>query len=71
MREQWSRGYDQIRAGSLVGTPDQAIAAVLAYVESGAQDVNIVLRAPWDEDALSAYLDEVVPWVRKAAPQSR
>jgi F420-dependent oxidoreductase-like protein len=69
MRTQWTRGYDQIRAGSLVGTPDQAVAAVLAYVEAGAQDINIALRAPWDDEALEAYIEEVLPAVRKAAPR--
>ena len=30
-------------------------------------DVNIALRAPWNADALAAYVAEVVPAVRSAA----
>ena len=37
----------------------------MAYVASGADAINIALRAPWDEDALAAYLSETIPAVRK------
>jgi len=36
-------------------------------VDAGAQGVNVALRAPWDEDALDAYLTDVVPAVRTRA----
>jgi hypothetical protein len=48
----------------MLGTPERAVEQVLSFVEAGATDVNVALRAPWDEDALTAYLDEVVPAVR-------
>ena len=67
LREQWgAEGYARVAGGSLLGTPDQAVERLMAYVEAGADDVNIALRAPWDADALSAYLEEVVPAVRQA-----
>ena len=38
----------------------------MEYVEAGADEVNIALRAPWNEEALDAYLGDVMPKVRKA-----
>jgi alkanesulfonate monooxygenase SsuD/methylene tetrahydromethanopterin reductase-like flavin-dependent oxidoreductase (luciferase family) len=66
LREQWGAAFGRIAGGTLLGTPDRALEQVLAFVEAGATDVNVALRAPWDEDALDAYLDEVVPAVRAA-----
>ena len=40
----------------------------MAYVESGAQAINVALRAPWDQDALDVYLGDVLPAVRKNTP---
>ncbi len=67
LRSQWGPEFGRIAGGALLGTPDTAVERILSYVQAGAQDVNIALRAPWDEDALTAYLDEVVPAVRAAA----
>jgi hypothetical protein len=39
----------------------------MEYVEAGADEVNIALRAPWDAEALDAYLTDVMPRVRQAA----
>ena len=36
-----------------------------AYAAAGAQGINIALRAPWDREALDAYLDRVVPALRR------
>jgi len=66
MREVWGELAPRIMGGALLGTPDRAVERVLAYHQAGAQGVNVALRAPWDEEALSAYLDEVVPAVRAA-----
>ena len=51
--------------GALIGTPDAAVEQLMRYVEAGAQDINVLLQKPWDEDALDAYLEEVIPAVRK------
>ena len=63
--EQWGALADRLRGGALVGTPARAVERVAEYVAAGAQGVNVALRAPWDEDALAAYLEEVIPALRK------
>ena len=55
---------DRVRDGALLGTPDDAAEQVHAYVEAGAQLVNVALRAPFDRSALEAYVHEVVPQLR-------
>lgn len=62
----WGPRAEQVMAGTLLGTPDDAFEAVMVYVEAGAQLVNVALRAPFDEVALRTYVDEVVPAVRAA-----
>lgn len=64
---QWGEMADRVRGGALMGTPEQVAERVLEYHEAGADLVNIALRAPWDDEALEAYLAEVVPTVRSAA----
>lgn len=66
LRAQWGPAYGRIAGGALLGTPDAAVERVLAYVRAGARDVNVALRAPWDQEALDAYVGEVVPAVREA-----
>ena len=70
LRAQWGPAFDRIAGGTLLGTPDGAVEQVLAFVAAGATDVNVALRAPWDEEALDAYLADVVPAVRAAAGAS-
>ncbi len=60
----WGPTFNRVSAGALLGTPADAVDRIRAYVAAGAQDVNIALRAPWDADALRAYLTEVVPALR-------
>jgi len=52
--------------GALTGTPAQAAERVLEYVAAGASEINIALRAPWNQEALDAYIEDVVPRVRNA-----
>lgn len=66
MRTQWGDMFDRVAGGALLGTPDQAVEQIMAYAEAGADMVNIALRAPFDEEALSAYVDVVIPAVRAA-----
>ncbi|MEL7157660.1 MAG: LLM class flavin-dependent oxidoreductase, partial [Actinomycetota bacterium] len=66
MARSWGPQAERIAAGTLTGTPDDAYDQILAYVEAGAHLVNVALRAPFDEVALRAYVDEVVPAVRAA-----
>ncbi len=65
VREQWGAEADEIIAGSLLGTPDDAADRIAEYIDAGAQAVNIALRAPWDKEALRVYAREVVPAMRR------
>jgi F420-dependent oxidoreductase-like protein len=64
LAEAWGPMADRVADGALLCTVDEAAERVRAYVEAGATDVNIALRAPWDEDALTAWLEQVMPAVR-------
>jgi alkanesulfonate monooxygenase SsuD/methylene tetrahydromethanopterin reductase-like flavin-dependent oxidoreductase (luciferase family) len=66
LAEDWGDAAGRISGGALLATPDTAVARLLEYVEAGADEINIALRAPWDEEALDAYLETVMPAVRKA-----
>lgn len=61
----WGAGAERVAAGALLCMPEAAVEAVMGYVAGGADDVNIALRAPWDEAALDAYLEEVLPALRR------
>ena len=66
LRERWGEeAVPRLRAGSLLGTPDQAIKRVEEYLQAGAQNVNVALRAPWDAEALEAYVGEVIPALQR------
>ena len=54
-----------MRGGALTGNAAQVTERILQYAEAGAQEINIALRAPFPQDALDAYLDEVMPTVRR------
>ncbi|HSS08325.1 MAG TPA: hypothetical protein VLL25_00470, partial [Acidimicrobiales bacterium] len=60
----WGELADRVKGGAVMGLPEQVIEQVAAYVEGGAEGVNIALRAPWDDEALEAYLTDVVPAIR-------
>ena len=62
----WGPQAERIADGSLLCTPGQALDHIMAYVDNGADAVNVALRAPWDEEALAAYVSDVLPSVRQA-----
>ena len=62
---QWGDNAQRMRGGALLGNPEQVTERILQYVKAGAQEINIALRAPWPQDALDAYLEEVMPAVRR------
>lgn len=67
LKQQWGdEMYPRVAGGSLLGTPDEAVERLMPFIEAGADDINIALRAPWHADALTAYIDEVVPALRRA-----
>ena len=63
----WGAMAERTAGGALLCQPDEAIETLLAYVKAGATDINVALRAPWNEAALDVYLKEVMPAVRERA----
>lgn len=66
LQKDWGAMAERTSEGALLCTPDNAVERIMEYVEAGADEVNIALRAPWNEEALDAYLNDVMPRVRKA-----
>lgn len=64
--QDWGDAAERVEGGALLATPDRAVERLLEYVEAGADEINVALRAPWDGEALDAYLENVMPAVRKA-----
>lgn len=52
LRHQFGSLAEFVRPGVLGGSDQQAVERVGAYVDAGADQVNIALRAPWDVEAL-------------------
>ena len=46
---------DFVRPGVLIGSDEQVLERVAEYVEAGADQVNMALRAPFDRDALTRF----------------
>ena len=44
-----------VRPGVLMGSDQEVIDKIGAYVEAGAEQVNIAVRAPWDPEALERF----------------
>lgn len=65
MQADWGPMVSRVREGALTGTPEQAVETVAAYLAAGATDINVALRAPWNERALDVYLRECVPALRE------
>jgi F420-dependent oxidoreductase-like protein len=63
----WGELAQRTAQGALLCTPDNAVDRIMEYIDAGADEINIALRAPWHEEALEAYLTDVMPRVRKAA----
>ncbi len=64
LESEWGAAADRIIEGSLLCTPEAVVDNVMTYVEAGANAINIALRAPWDEDCLSRYLEEAIPAIK-------
>ncbi len=60
----WGPLVDRVRGGALQGKPETVADQVAAYVDAGADLVNIALRAPFSTEALEAYSSVVIPAVR-------
>jgi len=66
LEHDWGAMAERTREGALLCTPDRAVDRIMEYVDAGADEVNVALRAPWNEEALDAYLTDVMPRVRAA-----
>ena len=60
----WGPAAKRIEGGALLCTPDEAPERIAAYRDAGANMINIALRAPWRDEALDAYLEQVIPAVK-------
>jgi alkanesulfonate monooxygenase SsuD/methylene tetrahydromethanopterin reductase-like flavin-dependent oxidoreductase (luciferase family) len=65
LQEQWGPAADRIISGSLLGRPEDAMEQVAAFVEAGAQLVNIAIRPPWNQELLAEYVEKVVPQMKR------
>ncbi len=57
LRQQFGGLADYVRPGVLTGSDAQVIERIGAYAEAGAGQVNLALRAPFDDDALDRFAD--------------
>ena len=64
-REDFGAMFEAFQGGILMGTPEEVAERIGRYIEAGAEQVNVVLRAPFDWEAFEAFLQEVVPRFRK------
>ena len=60
----WGPVAKRIESGALLCTPSQAVDRIKEYETAGADLINIALRAPWNQEALDAYIEEVMPALR-------
>ena len=51
--------------GAVSGTPQHAIETIRSYADAGATRVSIAIRPPVEWDALQAFVEEVMPGVRR------
>jgi alkanesulfonate monooxygenase SsuD/methylene tetrahydromethanopterin reductase-like flavin-dependent oxidoreductase (luciferase family) len=64
LKAAWGPAAARIEGGALLCTPGNAVERLQAYQDAGASMINIALRAPWNEEALEAYLNDVIPALR-------
>ncbi|NCZ69786.1 MAG: TIGR03560 family F420-dependent LLM class oxidoreductase [Acidimicrobiia bacterium] len=55
LRAQFGMLADGVRPGVLTGSDDEVIDRIGQYVEAGAEQINLALRAPFDRDALERF----------------
>ncbi len=55
LRQQFGGLADAVRPGVLTGSDDEVIERIGAYIDAGADQVNLALRAPFDEEALERF----------------
>ena len=61
LRQQFGNIADFVRPGVLGGTVGQVVDRIGEYVDAGADQVNLALRAPFDVDALEQFSNTLEP----------
>jgi F420-dependent oxidoreductase-like protein len=69
LAQAWGPAAKRVESGALLCTPAEAADRIDAYRQAGATMINIALRAPWNEEALDAYLETVIPAVKGSETQ--
>ncbi|NIP15735.1 MAG: TIGR03560 family F420-dependent LLM class oxidoreductase [Pseudomonadales bacterium] len=64
LQRDWGPMAQRVAEGALLCTPEAAVDRIMEYVNAGADEINIALRAPWNEETLDAYLTDIMPKVR-------
>jgi F420-dependent oxidoreductase-like protein len=59
LRAQFGQLAEGVRPGVLMGSPDQLVARMGEYVDAGADQINIALRAPWQLELLDLASDAI------------
>ena len=59
---------DRRIGGQLVGSPREAVERLGQYADAGAEQLNLAIRAPFDWEALQAFIEEVLPAFAGQAP---
>jgi F420-dependent oxidoreductase-like protein len=61
LRAQFGAALPFIEAGMLIGTPQEVVDRIGAYVQAGADWIIVALRAPFDVEGLHVFIDAVMP----------
>ena len=57
LHQQFGALVERVRPGVLTGSDDEIVDRIGAYVDAGADQINLALRAPFDVDALDRFAD--------------
>jgi len=64
LQQQFGAALSFLEPGMLIGTPQEIIDRIGAYVQGGAEWIIVALRAPFDVEGLQVFIDEVMPAFR-------
>ena len=56
---QFGKLAEGVRPGVLIGSPDQMVQRIGEYVDAGADQINIAMRAPWDHSLLDLATEAI------------
>jgi alkanesulfonate monooxygenase SsuD/methylene tetrahydromethanopterin reductase-like flavin-dependent oxidoreductase (luciferase family) len=61
LQVQFGSALGFLEPGMLIGTPQQVVDRIGAYVDAGAEWIIIALRAPFDFEGLQVFAEQVMP----------